>query len=194
MKIGLVRHFEVNCPHEFLMNSTKFSEWVDHYDCSPIKPIALPLGPDKWDKCYCSDLSRTVETAQHIFEGKFIKTELLQEVPIAPVIKTNLRLPYPFWLIAGRLAWYCSHKSQPETIRQTKCRIQRFISGILEEDNRNLLIVTHGFLMMYIQKELLNKGFTGRRIRKAEHGKIQVLTKETRSDKYKGNEAIFKKG
>ncbi|SDE01329.1 histidine phosphatase family protein [Sporomusa acidovorans] len=178
MKIGLVRHFEVNCPHEFLMNAAKFREWVNQYDCSPTKPIALPAGTDNWDKCYCSDLPRAVETAQHIYQGEIIKTGLLREVPIAPVIETNLKLPYPFWLAAGRLAWYCSHQSQPETMRQTKWRIQRFIAGILEAGNSDILIVTHGFLMIYIQQELLNKGFTGGRIRKARHGKIQVFTKK----------------
>ncbi len=175
MLIGLVRHFEVDCFHRALMNSTDFRDWVDQYDCSPIKTMDLQAAPGAWDKCYCSDLSRAIETAQHIHNGDIIKSELIREVPIAPVFKTNIKLPYLFWLVAGRLAWYCSQQSQPETLSQTKDRVRRFVTGILEEGN--ILIVTHGFLIMQIQKELYNQGFSGKGVTRAKYGEIYVFEK-----------------
>jgi len=78
--------------------------------------------------------------------------------------------------MAGRLAWLCSHHSQSETISQTKDRVRRFISGILKEDN--LLIVTHGFLMVEIQKELITRGFIGNSFKRAKCGKVYVFEKD----------------
>ena len=172
MKIGLVRHFEVDCHNRFLMTSAEFKKWVGQYDCSPVKPVNLAL-EDNWDKCYCSDLPRAIETAQHIYKGDIIQTHLLREIPIAPVVETNVKLPYLFWLMAGRLAWYCSHQSQTESLSQSKDRVQRFLSEVLEEGN--FLIVTHGFLMMQIQQELLNRGFSGKRIWRAKFGQIYLF-------------------
>jgi len=178
MKIGLVRHFEVNCSHRCLMSAKEFREWVNLYDCSPTKTMDLIIEPGTWDKCYCSDLSRAIETAQHIYRGDIIKSKLIGEVPIAPVFESNVKLPYKFWLMAGRLAWICSHQSQSETLNQTKDRVRRFVSGILEEDN--VLIVTHGFLMMQIQKELIDRGFSGNRFTRARWGKVYVFSTTAR--------------
>jgi len=175
MKIGLVRHFEVDCSHEFLMSAENFRKWASLYDCSPTKNVEL-LMSNTWDKCYCSDLYRAVETANCIYKGTIIKSELIREVPIAPFMESNIRLPYIFWLMTGRLAWLCSHQSQPETKNQTNDRVKKFISGIMKEDN--VLIVTHGFLMVQIQKQLMERRFSGNNFTKAKCGKVYVFEKD----------------
>jgi len=174
MKIGLVRHFEVSCSHKVLMSSEDFRKWASLYDCSPTKKVDL-LMSNTWDKCYCSDLYRAVETANYIYKGNIIKSELIREVPIAPFMESSIRLPYIFWLMAGRMAWLCSHQSQTETIKQTKERVKRFISSILEE--KNVLIVTHGFLMVQIQEQLIDRGFSGNSFKRAKCGKVYVFEK-----------------
>lgn len=108
MRIGLIRHFEVECPHKWMMSAKEFSEWVNLYDGSPIKIMDLIIEQGTWGKCYCSDLSRTIETAQHIYRGDITKSELIREVPISPVFNSKIKLPYIFWLLAGRVAWLCS--------------------------------------------------------------------------------------
>ncbi|MBP2629008.1 MAG: Phosphoglycerate mutase [Firmicutes bacterium] len=174
MRIGLVRHFEVDCSHKFVMTAEDFRKWDRLYDCSSTKKVDL-LMSNTWTKCYCSDLYRAVETANCIYKGTITQSELIREVPIAPVFESNVKLPYIFWLMAGRLAWFCSHHSQPETINQTKDRVRRFISGILKEDN--LLIVTHGFLMVQIQEQLIDRGFSGNNFKRAKCGKVYVFEK-----------------
>ena len=32
MKIGLVRHFKVDCPHKVMMTSKEFREWSEKYE------------------------------------------------------------------------------------------------------------------------------------------------------------------
>lgn len=177
MRIGLVRHFEVDCSHKWLMSAEDFREWAQRYDCSPIKIGTLLTDPYTWDACYCSDLQRAVETAHCIYKKGIITTsELIREVPMSPIMESNIKLPYLFWLITGRLAWRYLHQSQPETIVQTKDRVKKFIASIMEEDN--VLIVTHGFLMLQIQEQLIASGFLGNSFTRAKHGKVYVFEKD----------------
>lgn len=92
-----------------------------------------------------------------------------------PIFKSNIKLPHVFWMIAGRIAWFLSHTSQPETIKQTKDKVKRFVSDIIAESEASVLIVTHGFLMMQIQKELINVVFAGERFKRAKCGKVYVF-------------------
>lgn len=175
MRIGLVRHFPVDCTSPWLMSANEFREWAKQYDCSPVKIGKAAVDFYPWTKCYSSDLPRAIETAQQIYSGTITRSELLREVPITPVFDSKLRLPHSFWLMAGRIAWRLSHQSQPETIQETQKRVKKFVDGILNEDN--VLIVTHGFLMVQIQKELIQAGFSGEIVRVPACGRIYVFEK-----------------
>ncbi|WP_259473515.1 hypothetical protein [Clostridium estertheticum] len=96
MNIGLVRHFKVSCYTKMFMTSADFKQWVKQYDNSDITENKFKIGNIKWDKCFLSDLSRAIKTSQSIFKGEIIKTQLLREVPIAPIFNTNIKLPYTF--------------------------------------------------------------------------------------------------
>jgi len=90
---------------------------------------------------------------------------------------TNINLPFILWTILGRSAWFFSHKSQSEKHIDTKKRANDFISDILTDDKKNILIVSHGALMWYLRKALLSKGFTGPKFRKAKNGYLYVFEK-----------------
>lgn len=177
MNIGLVRHFKVNCGAKFFMTSYDFEEWVKQYDNSDIIEDKTELGDIKWDRCFSSDLHRAVETAKTIFKGEIIKTDLLREVLIAPIFKTNMKLPYIFWCIAGRVAWYFNRKSQIETKEVTKNRVKEFLYNIENESNDNALIVCHGFFMNALQKELKRRGFSGKTIKRPQNGTLYLYKK-----------------
>lgn len=36
MRIGLLRHFKVNCPHKRMMTSKEFREWSEKYEVSKV--------------------------------------------------------------------------------------------------------------------------------------------------------------
>ena len=175
MRIGLVRHFEVDCSHKWFLLDEEFQEWVRQYDCSPIRILDMAAEKNNWEKCYSSNLSRALETAQYIYRGIITQSALIREVPIMPVFKSSIKLPHVFWMIAGRIAWLLSHPSQPETIKQTKDKIEQFVSDIIAESEVSVLIVTHGFLMMQIQKELSKMGFTGDSFKRAKCGNVYVF-------------------
>ncbi|MBS4535717.1 histidine phosphatase family protein [Clostridium sp. D2Q-14] len=131
----------------------------------------------EWDICYSSSLSRAVKTAESIFEEEIIKKEILREVPIASMIRKNILLPHKIWLILGRLAYLFSHKSQPESIDETKVRVKNFISEIVSLEESNILIVSHGFVMKFLQKELIRNGFKGEKFNRAKNGQIYLFEK-----------------
>ncbi|WP_378956133.1 hypothetical protein [Pelosinus sp. sgz500959] len=174
MRIGVVRHFEVDCSHKCVLSDEEFQEWVRQYDCSPIRKVTMPVEKYNWEKCYCSNLPRAIETAKYIYRGVITESVLIGEVPIMPIFKSSIKLPHAFWMIAGRIAWFLSHRSQPETMKQTKDKVERFVSDIIADSEESVL-VTHGFLMMQIQQELINVGFAGERFKRAKCGKVYVF-------------------
>jgi broad specificity phosphatase PhoE len=177
MNIGLVRHFKVNCYAKMFMTSGDFKQWVKRYDNSDIIENKFEIGNVIWHKCFSSDLSRATKTSKSIFTGEIIKTQLLREVPIAPVFNTNIKLPYAFWCISGRIAWFFHHKSQIENKKDTQGRANEFLDSINNESNSNILIVCHGFFMNTLQKELKSRGVIGQNIRRPKNGTLYLYKK-----------------
>lgn len=175
MKVGLVRHFEISVSTKgSYLNSKEFTAWVNDYESSKPKIRQYTKSFSGWHKCISSSSIRTVQTAKLLYGVHFEKTDLIREVPIAPVFKTSLRLPLIFWLVAGRLAWLVSHKSQPESMQDTVQRVKLFISNLLSSGDAEVLVVSHGFIMSLIRKELLSNGFRGEKFIKAKHGRLYV--------------------
>ena len=174
MNIGLVRHFKVNCNAKRFMTSDDFKQWVKQYDNSDIIENKFEIGNIQWHKCFSSDLSRATETSKLIFKGEIIKTQLLREVPLAPIFNTKIKLPHIFWCISGRIAWFFQHKSQIENKRDTQRRVSGFLDSIKNESNNNILIVCHGFFMNTLQKELKSRGFTGQNIKRPKNGTLYL--------------------
>ncbi len=170
MKIGLVRHFKVKCPHKRLMTSKEFREWSEKYERAGVMKKKVNMYGTKWDVCYCSDLQRAVTTAKEVYSGKVYIDKLLREVDNIPFIHSEkLVLPFSVWHICGRLAWFFKSKSQPESIRGTRRRIRKFLRQI-DWEQENILIVSHGFLIFNITWELFRLGFVGKRVHRVRNG------------------------
>src|SRR5690554_4665938 len=162
MRIGMVRHLEVAGPkRDGLMNSEEFSCWARKYEESGVKTVGGEGRYSSWSKCICSSSRRAIETASLLYGKKTTKTDLIREVPIAPVFSSKIRLPSLFWLVAGRIAWLLSHKSQKETYQDTLQRVKVFIGEMLLEKDAEILIVSHGYIMKLISKELMKANFSG---------------------------------
>lgn len=177
MNIGLIRHFKVDCDKISFMTSDEFEALVRKYDEDDIIENDIDLGHIKWNKCFSSDLYRAVKTAESIFKEEITKTHLLREVPISPIFKSNIKLPYIFWAISGRWAWFFGNKSQKESRKDTEKRIDEFLSNIDLDSNENILIVCHGFFMNTLQKKLKNRGFKGKIVKRPKNGTLYLYTK-----------------
>ena len=170
MKIGLVRHFKVDCPHKFMMTSEEFREWSEKYEHARIMKKKVNMSGIQWDICYCSDLERAVETAKEVYSGNIFVDKLLREVDNAPFIHTDrIKLPFPVWHFCGRLAWFFKSKSQPEDIKGPRRRVRRIFRQI-DWSKDNVLIVSHGFLIFNFIYELFRLGFIGKEVRRVKNG------------------------
>jgi len=176
MKLGLVRHFKVNPPDKKkYLSSEEFKKAMEIYDTAPIIPNKVNLKSDDWDICYCSSLPRAVTTAETIFNKKIIKTDLIVEVPISPFTKFNIVLPLFFWHLGARIAWYFSHSSQKENIKQTKIRIEKFYKIISTSGCDNILIVAHGYFLRMFYEVMKKKGFLGKVDFNMKNGKLYII-------------------
>lgn len=174
MKIGLVRHFKVDCPHKVMMTSKEFREWSEKYEHAGILKKEVNMYGIDWDICYCSDMERAVETAEEVYSGNIYVDHLLREVDNTPFIDTErVKLPFPIWHFCGRLAWFFKSNSQPEDIRGTKKRVRKFIRKI-DWSKDNVLIVSHGFLIFNLIYELFRLGFVGKELKHVQNGFLYV--------------------
>lgn len=178
MKIGLLRHFKVNCPHKKMMTSGEFREWSEKYEVSKVIKKKVEMYGIEWDICYASDLPRAITTAKEVYSGNVMIDKLLREVDNAPFIHTErIRLPFEVWHICGRLAWYFKSKSQPENRTDTKRRINSFLDRI-DWSQENILIVFHGFMIYNLQKELRRRGFKGSKLKLVKNGVLYEYIRE----------------
>jgi Fructose-2,6-bisphosphatase len=182
MRIGLLRHFKVNCPHKKMMTSKEFREWSEKYEVSKVIKKKVEMYGIEWDVCYASDLPRAVTTAQEVYSGNLMLDKLLREVDNAPFIHTErFKLPFEVWHICGRLAWYFKSKSQPENRIETQKRINQFLDRI-DWSQENILIVFHGFMLYNFQKELRRRGFKGAKLKLVKNGVLYEYLREEQKD------------
>lgn len=177
MKVGLVRHFEVECPLPSiakLMTPSQFQQWLDQYEISDVKDGNVEARGLLWDKCYSSDLPRALKTAKTLYSGHIIETKALRELVISPPTNRNIKLPILLWLLFGRIAWMLTHKSQAESKLMFEERVHYILEEILKEE-KAVLVVSHGFIMMFLRKELLKRGFKGPSFQRAANGKVYVF-------------------
>lgn len=182
MKIGLIRHFKVNYHKDFFMTSKEFKTWEENYNKSDVIRNDVELLGIKWQKCYSSTLIRAIVTAQDVYKEEIVKSDLIRETIIDPIFKSNFKLPYWFWGISGRFAWYFNLKSQEENKNITKYKVKKFVDMLQNEAKRegteNILVVTHGFFMYSLQKELKKRGFTGKLTISPKNGILYLYKKE----------------
>ena len=182
MRIGIIRHFKVDFNKSLFMTSREFKEWEENYNKSDVIRNNVELMGINWEKCYSSTLIRAIVTAHHVYKGNIVKNDLIRETIIDPIFKSNFKLPYWFWAVSGRFAWYFNHKSQEENKILTKDKARKFVETLIGEakieGTENILIVTHGFFMYSLQKELKKRGFIGKLITSPKNGVLYLYKKE----------------
>jgi broad specificity phosphatase PhoE len=175
MKIGLVRHFKVkhDYPKKFLVGYDEIVRWFDHYNVADIEPRDVGPCGVTWEKCYASSLPRALQTARCLFSGDVIPRDDLTELNLLPLMNNYPRLPLLLWALLLRRKF---RSSNPIT-DAFAAKMGAFVDELLRADEGNVLVASHGFVMMFLQKELLRRGFTGERFNTPAHGKIYVFVK-----------------
>lgn len=178
MKIGLIRHFEVDQPFlKGMVSQSEVLQWFKAYDTAPVIHSELEMEED-WDICYSSTLPRARETALKIVDKEIVFTDLLREPFPDPVFKRELKLPFLLWGLIIRSAILGNHSSQQEGRNQMIRRLQEFLESIQEHRDRSVLIVSHSFTLRLLSELLLREGFQGSRLRSPKNGVLYTFKKE----------------
>ena len=117
---------------------------------------------------FISSLPRSRDTATDLFDSRPRQTEWIDEVPLRSSFDTKIRLPLWFWNLSGRLQWFVNSSRQPEGRIRTRARAKKMVDLLCREEVDGA-IVTHGFFMITLLREMKRAGF---RISKS-HAKYQ---------------------
>ena len=159
MKVTVIRHAEVDFRWSRRCTSEGFDSDCSEYDSAPIRGTAYNIPQTRYERIYISELSRSKDTAGKLFSGgEFIRSGLINEVPLRSSFDTKMKLPLWFWNFTGRLQWFINSSRQAEGRRQTIERARQFVMMIGKE-NLDCAIVTHGFYMHTLLHELIKAGF-----------------------------------
>lgn len=178
MRIGLVRHFRVEqAVPQGWKTAGELQAWRERYDCAPISPASVDLGPTRWARCICSDAPRALKTAEVIHSGPVEVTPLLREFDFAEFRTGSLRLPVGAWKWVLRLAWTSGHGSQRAARDDFRQRVQA-MAQMLDAETEPLLVVSHGGMMMHLARELIRRGFAGPKLGVADHAKLYLYERD----------------
>lgn len=175
MKIGLVRHFKVNHPYptKTFLSRAEVEEWFEGYEIADLEYHHIDLCGIEWKKCISSSLDRASKTAYKIFPGEIITSDDLKELSVLPLMSKKVKLPFLVWAIAIRMKTFSSN----ELTNAFRKKMNAFIDEMLSNNDNDTLIVSHGFVMMFLQKELIKRGFNGDKFKTPENGKVYVFEK-----------------
>lgn len=158
MKITIIRHGKVNMKWKKWYTSEQFDRDCAKYDISPICPID-DTPEELRGEIYISTLQRSFQTAERLFGKRtFVETELLNEVPLRSFCDSKISLPLWMWNVGGRLQWMMQSRRQPERKADTQKRARRLVENLIEQ-NRDCILVSHGFFMRTLITELKRQGF-----------------------------------
>jgi broad specificity phosphatase PhoE len=179
MKIGLVRHFKVNHAYPTKrVERIELQQWLNGYDEADIEEKDIDLLGIDWTCCFVSDLPRALTTAKSIYNDELFVRSELREIPVSPFFKRGIKLSVKSHAVIMRLAWLCNHSSQTEKKAEVKKRVTTVVDEILAEKRENVLVVSHGAVMIYLRKELLKRGFKGEKFTRAHNARVYLYEKE----------------
>lgn len=159
MKIIIIRHGKVIYNWNKWYTSEEYDQACKEYDEAMIVAERYKVPDIEYQNVIISGLSRTRDTAENLHvNGELKKTSLINEVPLKSSVDTKLKLPLWYWNISGRLQWFFNSPRQEEKRIETRKRARRF-AKILIKENKDCLVVTHGFYMHTLLGEMKKMGF-----------------------------------
>ncbi|ENH96052.1 hypothetical protein J416_12644 [Gracilibacillus halophilus YIM-C55.5] len=177
MEISLIRHGKSKFTDNHPITGEEFKNWVKSYD--DIGVFKEHLYPQETlnkiqsvNIVISSDLKRSIESAKLLHQNINITSMPLfreTELPI-PLIK-GIKLNPNVWLFTLRCLWFLGYSRDCESIFNAKLRAQKAAQVLIEQaqEHKSIALVGHGVFNMFIRKELLKKGWIGKRKTSSKH-------------------------
>lgn len=175
MKIGLLRHFKVKLkyPRKPLISYDEVYKWYENYGIADVDVKKVDLRGVDWKKCYASPLHRAAKTTESVYKNEVTVINDLKELDVLPLLKNKRRMPFLLW---GLMLKIKSTQKNEITI-EFENKISAFLDKMLKENSCDILIISHGFVMTFMQQELKKKGFKGEHFLVPAYNKIYIHEK-----------------
>jgi len=112
----------------------------------------------------CSHLVRSVDSAKALgcFEVH-VSDSLFSETAIPYFSSGSIHLPISVWIVVLRLMWIFGFSRNGESMINARKRAKQAATKLVElaEEHQNVLLVGHGFINLFIAKELRKIGWHG---------------------------------
>ncbi len=167
-EVILIRHASVKLEQKGWVGAKKASHLREAYDTAPVKQFdpdtVLSKVPARiTDTIYVSGLSRSIVTGLKLFgdSATIVSLTDLNEFEMH-MVWLPLYLPYKAWTSISRTLWLMGlEKPGTESFQEAKDRVKDvclFIEQKAEKD-KQVILVTHGFINRNISKELEKRGW-----------------------------------
>jgi broad specificity phosphatase PhoE len=158
MEITLYRHAEPVVSNEEIIYGRDFPLWVQRYNESGI--VAEDIGIEKEKVVYTSDLRRSIETGKR-FGEKIIPNSLFREAEFPLINFPAIRLKAKYWMFFSRSMWLLGSKRKCESFKEARERARQIVDQFesLLMENQRIVVVSHGFIIRLIKRELLRRGW-----------------------------------
>lgn len=168
--ITLIRHCRPAIYEQYsllsFLSGADFNCFIDNYNNCDLSVSKLPITLKNIVKdgdCFISsNLKRTKESFKLLRIDNFEATDLLNEAELPSGIMLKYRMPLFCWLFLFRTIWYLGCNVRCESFAEFKVRIKKAIRFIQKrvENNNNIVIMSHGFVNLLLEKELLKNNWT----------------------------------
>jgi broad specificity phosphatase PhoE len=148
------------------MSSKKAAKYRAAYDTAAVyqfneKEVLAQIPPLSTETVYGSGLSRSIATGLKLFgdSAKVVSMQQLNEFEMH-VIWLPVYLPYKGWTVLSRGLWLLGIEKQgTESYKEAKERVEKVVDFIETKAHKNkqVVLVTHGFINRNIAKELENR-------------------------------------
>lgn len=165
--ITLARHGRPALDRSKSMDWRGYREWWAAYDEGGLAddqapPANLLEEAAKADVIFSSTLQRSIETAEHVAQGKdFTPHPLFVEAPLPPPRLVGLRLTPRKWGVAARTSWWFGFSHGEESRRAAEMRADDAVDFVenAAAGGRSVLVCGHGWFNRMMRPVLLARGW-----------------------------------
>jgi len=169
VRIVLLRHGKPDIPVFGKLPAKDVKTWIASYNAAGLaaknSPNVAAITVSKaCNYVVCSDLPRSVESANAIGVSKAIKADaVFREIELPYCSFPSPKLPANAWAVIFRILWFMGFSRNSETLSEAKRRAIAGAELLIEiaEKHRTVLLVGHGLLNRFIARELIENGWTG---------------------------------
>ncbi|WP_102691894.1 phosphoglycerate mutase family protein [Rummeliibacillus pycnus] len=178
MEITLIRHGKSKHIENNRITSTEFQDWIKKYNGSGVidelhYPSETVEKINTAKMIITSNLKRSIESAKLV--NPKIKTHsdrLFRETELPNFTKRlRLKLRPNSWAVILRSLWLIGYSRKCESLAEAKKRAKLASEKLIQfaQENTKVVLIGHGFFNQLISKELIRKGWKGKRKTSTKH-------------------------